>query len=164
MLHTQCPKLKVLNLEITNGMLDAAFEGPMYRNKRQVRYRGDVPEAKRFRDANGFDLLVELRGLERVNVTRCPNIPNSRLTKQEMDEFGDWLTKIVSQPKPAPKPRVEKPKAEGKSSRKSLVSLTISWVWKQLTITQKSNGKRISGKHLEDDGDDGAWRPGKKMK
>jgi len=72
----------------------------------------DVPEVKRFRNANGFDALVRIRGLDRINVTKGKEayMRDIEMTQKEVDDFAAFLNTIMTQPKAQPKPRVVSPK------------------------------------------------------
>jgi hypothetical protein len=106
-INYNCPKLKVLNLRLTTCPIDVSPHD--WRAKRQWSHR-DVPEATRFRNAGGFDALVQIRGLERVNVIRGDSVNHDRLKDEEKDAFEAWLNTILTQEKPQPVVGVQKPK------------------------------------------------------
>lgn len=106
-LNYSCPKLKILNLQVSWLTID---NGDIHR-RRQYSHR-DVEEAKRFRNTGGFDALVSLRGLELVTVTlRNDTLPAQiTMTQQEVDAFAAWLNTILTQEKYQPPVRASIPK------------------------------------------------------
>lgn len=101
MLNYKCPSLKVVNLSVTQYCIDI----PVGHHKYQWLHH-NVPEAKRFRTANGFDALAAIRGLDRINVTKAKGmyLRDVELTQKEVDDFASFLNTIVTQAKPEPKP------------------------------------------------------------
>ena len=71
----------------------------------------DVPEVKRFRNTNGFDDLVQIKGLERINIIRGNgDVMKDIITQKEVDAFAGFLNSVMTQPKPQPEPRTVSPK------------------------------------------------------
>ncbi|TVY68928.1 hypothetical protein LSUE1_G004834 [Lachnellula suecica] len=118
MLSSQCPNLKVLNLSITEYVIDI----PAGHHKYQRLYR-NTPETKKFRTSNGFDALVGIRGLDRINVTLgTAFMIHKIISKEELDAFESFLNTIMTQPKPEPITPVRKavPKASLRSLKKTV--------------------------------------------
>jgi len=99
----RCSQLKTLHLLLTSHCIDAS-----YYHRRQKLHQDD-DTVKRFRKTNGFDSLVQIRGLSRVNVR--PNngmhAPNN-LPKTDLDAFETFLNGLLTLPKELVKQVVSK--------------------------------------------------------
>lgn len=90
----RCSQLKILHLLLTSHCVDAS-----YYHRRQKLYQDD-DSVKRFRKTNGFDSLVQIRGLSRVHVRPNDGIhaPNN-LPKTDLDAFETFLNGLLTLPK-----------------------------------------------------------------
>ena len=125
LLNSKCPNLKVVNLSLTQYCIDI----PMGHHRYQWSHYG-VPEVKRFRMANGFDALVAIRGLDRINVTTPKDmyLRDIEITQKEVDDFAAFLNTIMTQAKPEPQtvvPKKLKKQQNVLPPRRSLVSFRL---------------------------------------
>ena len=88
--------LKVLHIRITKYCAPDVAD-PYAR--RQWQYQGD-DTIKKFNKTNGFDNLVQLRGLDRVTVRKSAFPPAENVSDQEMADFEAFLMRVLTQPKP----------------------------------------------------------------
>ncbi len=91
----QCKQLKILHIRITQWAVD---------NKqwhhRQFKFQ-DEASIKRFNTTNGFDVLVAIRGLQKVTVQNAaPQFAAKDVTQAELDALAAFLTKELCQPRP----------------------------------------------------------------
>ena len=67
---------------------------------RQFKFQ-DETSIKRFNKTNGFDVLVAIRGLQKVTVQNAASqFAAKDLTQAELDAFAAFLTRELCQPKP----------------------------------------------------------------
>jgi hypothetical protein len=91
----QCKQLKVLHIRITQWAVD----NKQYHH-RQFKFQYEA-SIKRFNTTNGFDVLVAIRGLQKVTVQNAASqFAAKDLTQAELDAFAAFLTKELCQPRP----------------------------------------------------------------
>jgi hypothetical protein len=90
-----CENLKIFHLVVTKYCTDSIH------NRRQWSYQNDFT-IKKWSGSNGFDALVLLRGLERVEVRHAQAEKKGNATDAEIADFQAFLTRILTQPKPEP--------------------------------------------------------------
>jgi hypothetical protein len=91
----QCKQLKTLHIKITQWAVD----NKQYHH-RQFKFQ-DETSIKRFNKTNGFDVLVAIRGLQKVTVQNAASqFAAKDLTQAELDAFAAFLTRELCQPKP----------------------------------------------------------------
>lgn len=90
-----CPNLRILNVLITTYTIHTDY------HKRQFKFQNELSISK-FSKCNGFDAMMDLRGLDRVNVRRDVGEPPTFLavTNDELKAFEDFLNVHLTQPKP----------------------------------------------------------------
>jgi hypothetical protein len=97
-------QLKVLNLIITKFCIQ---KPTLQSQRRQYQYQGRN-DIMKFSRSNGFDALVALRGLEKVNVSNSTNkdtaADRSDISLREIDQFAAFLNECLTQPKLVEKP------------------------------------------------------------
>jgi hypothetical protein len=91
----QCENLKIFHLVVTKYCTSSVH------NRRQWQYQDDYTIRKWSR-SNGFDALVALRGLERVEVRHAEADKKADATAAEIADFQAFLNRILTKPKPEP--------------------------------------------------------------
>jgi hypothetical protein len=93
----KCPNLKVLNLRLTPYAVGTST----LHHRRQHKHQ-DNEDIKKFSRANGFDALLELRGLEKVIVSNYINTDSvaKEVTPAEIAAFEAFLMSNLTKPKP----------------------------------------------------------------
>jgi len=91
---TGCPKLKILHLVTTNWVINATHQ------KTQTEYQDDNT-IRKFSRTNGFDNLVQIRGLRMVTVRHInDNLVEAEVTKEELNVFEAFLMGKLTLPLP----------------------------------------------------------------
>lgn len=146
-LASQCGNLKTLKVEYGMRILIASV-----RSKRQYLCQNDVRAAK-FRQLNGHDIFCSLRGLQKISVMAARNtkdLPQSGIKHKDMEDYQEFLTEIVSQPKATK----EELAAEAENKRleaEAAAEAAAAKVKKQRLLRRRS---KFVG---DDDEYDGSW-------
>lgn len=92
------PKVKILNVSLT----EYCVNGGLKSHKRQHLFQG-IESIKKFNKSNGFDALVQFRGLEEVRVHRSPSLSlrpsNIDLNDDEIKALEVFLNAELTKPK-----------------------------------------------------------------
>jgi len=139
----RCSQLKTLHLLLTSHCINAS------NYHRRQKLHQDDDSVKRFCKTNGFDSLVQIRGLSRVHVR--PNdgmhAPNN-LPKTDLDAFETFLNGLLTLPKEPVKEVVSE-----KTIRTSQKLISIQESTPKKVKARKST-KRTKRSHIYFDSDD----------
>jgi hypothetical protein len=93
-------QLKIFNLIITKYCVHRT--NPLHSQRRQYTYQA-VPNIEQFSRSNGFDALMTIRGLEKVNVTSSERVDiavgRSEVSLREIDHFEAFLNQHLTLPR-----------------------------------------------------------------
>ncbi|KUJ22861.1 uncharacterized protein LY89DRAFT_312617 [Mollisia scopiformis] len=97
-----CKQLKVFHLRVTRSVV---FGGDHLFDRRQYTYQ-DEPLAAKFSRSNGFDELLQLRGLETITVENHDHykfwVKDKYLSNAELKAFETFLASKLTLPKKPP--------------------------------------------------------------